>query len=61
MIILETRGRGQLLGSALGLEKKLHTENKTEKTKIKDIHNGTKIGTINIYMGNQFRFQISAQ
>ena len=47
------------MGSALGLEKTLHTENKLKKTKIKDGHNGTKIGASNIFRGNQLRFQIS--
>ena len=56
----ETSGRGRLWGPALGLGKILHTENKL-KIEIKDGHNSTKIGTSNIFRGNQLRFRISAQ
>ena len=42
------------------LEKTLHTKTNL-KTKIKDGHNGTKIGASNIFGDNQLRFQISAQ
>jgi len=46
--LYNTSCRGWLLGSTLGLEKKLHTDKKLEN-KIQDAQNGIKIGTSNIF------------
>ena len=48
-------------GPAQGLEKIFAHRKQTKKSKIKDSHNGTRMGASNIFWGNQLRFQISAQ
>ena len=45
---------------AQGLEK-YYTQKTNWKAKIKDGHNGIKIGASIIFGGNELRFQISAQ
>ena len=50
---------GLALGACSWVRKTLYTEINWKK--IKDGHNGTKIGSSNIIGGNQLRFRISAQ
>ena len=49
---------GLAIGARSGVRKNIAHK---KQTKIKDGHNGTKIGASNIFRGNQLRFQISAQ
>ena len=52
---------GLAIGARSGVRKNIAHKKQTKKGKIKDGHNGTKIGASNIFRGNQLRFQISAQ
>ena len=57
---IENKWQGPALGACSGVRKNIRHKNKLKKN-IKDSHNGTIIGTSNIFGGNQHRFQISAQ
>ena len=57
---MKNKWQDRLWGPAQGLKKTLHIEN-ILKTKIKDGHNGIKIGTSNIFGGSQLKFRILAQ
>ena len=52
---------GPAFGARSGVRKKYYTQKTNWKTKIKDGHNGIKVGASNKFKGNQLRFQISAQ
>ena len=52
---------GLALGARSGVRKNITFRKQTEKTKIKECHNGTKIGASNIFGGNQLIFGIAAQ
>ena len=59
MTISKYKWLDRLLGPTQELEKTLLIESKLD-IKIKDSHNGTKIGASTIFGGNQLRFRISA-
>ena len=59
--ILVYKWQGPAFGARSGVKKNITQRKQTEKNKIKDGHNSTKIGASNIFGGNQLRFRISAQ
>ena len=52
---------GAGFGGPLWGKEKYYTQKTNWKTEINDGHNSTKIGTINIFRGNQLRLRISAK
>ena len=52
---------GPALGARSGVRNNITHTQQTEKNRIKDGPNSPKIGASNIFVGNQLRFQISAQ